>query len=377
MKRKNLIWVIDDDPDQRSILKHFFSEKSYAIELWPNGKEAFKAFKKSRVRPSLILLDIMMPEMDGLTFLKHLRKLTKKEFIPVLMLTARGEMEDKITALKAGADDFITKPFDMGELEARVDVMLRIKRSEERIKKYSQKLHKANQLKEEMVSICSHDLRTPLVSIIMLADSLIAKRYGKMNESQIKTVDKMHTAADRAILLIRDLLDLGKLEQTGVKLDKDYFFLDPVLRQCIETMNIQAEKVSIHIQYRNGMNGVQAYGDARWIEQVVQNLLSNAIKFNRTGGRINVSLKPFKTKRRDDVARQVLVEVRDTGRGIAEKEVRQVFNKYVQLKKRDALMGNGLGLAICKKIIGHHHGNIWVKSKPRKGSTFFFTLPMR
>jgi len=383
MKRER-IWVVDDDPDQRVLLKQFFLGKPFAVQLFSNGKLALEAFQKAfqkegkQKMPSLILLDIMMPEMDGVTCLKQIRKLTKKEFVPILMLTAKADSDSKIQALKEGADDFITKPFDMEELEARVEVMLRIKRSEDKIKKYSEKLKRANQLKEEMLAICSHDLQTPLSTIIMMTDTIMESHYGKLNKKQKIAEEKVQNAANRAQLLVRDILDLGKLEQTRAKLQKVGFFIDFLVRECIESLGVQAEKRHIKLGFERKMNGaVQAYGDPRWIEHVLQNLLSNAIKFNKEGGRVQVVVKRHKFKNKGDGAKQILVEVRDTGRGIPKKEMSHLFDKYTQLKKRDALKGTGLGLAICRKIVNRHHGNIWVKSKLGKGSTFCFTLPVK
>lgn len=376
--RRDLVWVVDDDLDQQAILKTVLSKK-YRVGFYKNGKEAWeslqKIFPEKIKRPSLILLDIMMPEMDGITCLKKIRTLTKKDFIPILMLTAKIGSGDKVEALKAGADDFITKPFNMDELEARVEVMLRIKHQGDRIKKYSERLKKADQLKEEMLAICSHDLQSPLGSLVMVADHLLNSGDEQLGERQKEGIEKMRQKAQRAILLVRDILDLGRLEKGGLKFEKIQFPFDPLVKEGFEAISLQAERHSIRLHYKGEAKKTLAYGDPRWIGQVLQNLLSNAIKFNRVGGEVEIKTKVIEGKRHNDPPQLLLVEVKDTGRGIPEGEIFKLFNKYVQLKKRDTLKGTGLGLAICRKIIDLHHGDIWAKSKVGKGSTFYFTLP--
>jgi len=227
-----------------------------------------------------------------------------------------------------------------------------------------------DRLKSEFVAVVSHETRTPLTSVKGALELLFDERYFKNNEQQVKLLTIAHANAERMLLLINDILDFSKLESASLPMTLERQSLEPVVRQAAHNLRMLIEERRIQLELDLPEDLPDALLDAHRIAQVLTNLLSNAIKFSPAGGRIEVSARA--------AGKDLRVQVRDHGDGIAAKDVPKLFRKFQQIDSGATRKagGTGLGLVISKGIVEQHGGRIGVESEPGKGSTFWFTLPV-
>ncbi len=226
-----------------------------------------------------------------------------------------------------------------------------------------------DRLKSEFVAVVSHETRTPLTSVKGALELLVDERYFKNNEQQVKLLTIAHANAERMLLLINDILDFSKLESASLPMTIERQRLEPVVQQAANNLRMLIEERRIQLELDLPSNLPDALIDAHRIAQVLTNLLSNAIKFSPAGGCIEVAART--------VGKEVRVEVRDHGEGIAAKDVPKLFRKFQQIDSGATrkVGGTGLGLVICKGIVEQHGGHVGVETEPGEGSAFWFTIP--
>jgi len=226
-----------------------------------------------------------------------------------------------------------------------------------------------DRLKSEFVAVVSHETRTPLTSVKGALELLFDERYFKNNEQQVKLLTIAHANAERMLLLINDILDFSKLESASLPMTIERQSLEPVVRQAAHNLRMLIEERRIQLELELPSELPDALIDAHRIAQVLTNLLSNAIKFSPAGGRIEVAARML--------GKDLRVQVRDHGDGIAAKDVPKLFRKFQQIDSGATrkVGGTGLGLVICKGIVEQHGGQVGVDTEPGEGSTFWFTLP--
>ncbi|MBN4065934.1 response regulator [Candidatus Amoebophilus asiaticus] len=375
------ILVVDDEKNNLQIILNYLEEakQEYSIISAPNGRIACKlALNK---HPDLILLDWVMPEMDGLEALKYIKSQDKTKEIPVLMVTGQTASEDLEEAMGAGAMDYIRKPIDKIELLARVksaialyDSFKQIKKQKEEIAKEKEKVeHFANELENrnqelrEFTSVASHDLKEPLRKVITLADRLKEAVGNKLDEKPREYLDRIRVTTKRMNQLIEDLLKYSKISVNETPVEKTD--LSEILKDVLTDLEVSIEeskgKVNIH-----DLPTVDA--DKTQMHQLFQNLLSNALKFHQKGAspKVNISSR---------VVNQEFYEitVEDNGLGFDEKNMDKLFKPFQRLHDQKDFEGTGIGAAICQKIVKKHGGEIRAESTPGKGATFTILLPAR
>jgi len=228
--------------------------------------------------------------------------------------------------------------------------------------------------REEFLSVCAHDLRSPL-GLIHTSLSLLLSETNNLNTTQTELVDRSKRQAEHGIRLVNDLLDVMAYEQ-GLKPEYQLVDLDQFLKNLHQDYAFQAKQKNIELRYDNPLTNWKVLIDPDRIQQLFQNLLVNAIKFTDPGKRIYISVLSFKGRRKGDPPYPMLiVGVRDEGRGIPEDEVQKIFNRFNQIKDYSRMEGRGLGLSVAKQISHLHDGNLWVKSVEGEGSTFFVLFP--
>jgi signal transduction histidine kinase len=229
-------------------------------------------------------------------------------------------------------------------------------------------LEVASQHKSDFLAGMSHELRTPLNAVIGFAEVLDAQHFGPLNERQAEYVDDIRVAGRHLLALINDVLDLSKVEAGRMDISPEWFPLAEVVTASVQLVRPRAEEGDLELVVDVGPETAEAYGDRRRIQQVLVNLLSNAVKFTPTGGTVTV------TTAADHEG--VLVSVRDTGIGIASKDLARVFEDFQQAGGPErAQEGTGLGLALSRRFLELHGGEIWAESTPGAGSSFTFRLP--
>ena len=238
-------------------------------------------------------------------------------------------------------------------------------------KKTNQKLLDLSKMKDDFLSIVSHDLRSPLNAILGFAEMLLMTKANPLDEKQIKWVNKIHESGELQLNLINDLLDISKIESGKLDLRKTDENLYDIVEYCTETMSSLAINKKIDISIKCQKKNIKLYCDKPKIIQVLNNLISNAVKFTYEGGKVKITIKEME----DDAE----ISIQDTGIGIPSEQIPKLFQKFTSFTNvgTKGEKGTGLGLAICKNFIEAHGGKLWVNSILGKGTTFYFTLPKK
>lgn len=237
-----------------------------------------------------------------------------------------------------------------------------------------EKLKELNQMKDDYLAVCSHDLRSPIGILKTGSELLLDGTLGELNADQVDMVQRMERQANFAIGLVSDLLDLSKVEH-GLGLDYTSFNFVHLLEECVDRYQLELNQKAIQLSIDSEFDEINVYADVNRMTQVITNLIGNAIKYvDKAKGMICLSASVFVGNRKTDSGEMVLFSIWNNGASIPEDRLDKVFNKYEQARKSDAKIGTGLGLAICKYICKSHRGNIWAESDG-SSSNFFVTLP--
>lgn len=361
------ILIVDDDKGIRAIMAVQLKKAGFEVEQAINGREGLE--KARELNPDVIFSDWMMPEMDGLEFLKAVKSDDELRQMLFVMLTAKTETEDKLAGLDTGADDYLTKPFKAVEIVAKARAGMRLRLMQKQLAEQNAELERLNNMKDDFLNMAAHDMRNPLSVIKLWSDSFLDGILGEVVDKQKHGIEIIRNHANGMLQLINDLLDIQKIESGKLQLRIGDEPLHDVLNRFLESNAILAEDKKINL--RGDVEKIPSFPfDPDKLGEVVNNLLSNALKFCKEDDTVTIRLK-------DVGAERCRVEVEDTGPGIREEEVPKLFGKFAQVSTKATAgeKGSGLGLAICKKIVELHNGEIGVNSVHGEGSTFWFELP--
>jgi signal transduction histidine kinase len=371
------ILIVDDEEVNVKLIRGILESENYNLISALSGPEALSMLALNG--PDLILLDVMMPEMDGFETCRKIKQDKNTKIIPVLMVTALSEKEHRLKAMDCGADDFLSKPVDKTELKIRVKSLLRIKKyHDELIDKYEEiekknvQLQDLEEFKDGLLHMMVHDLKNPLFAISGNIELLLLDKEN-FSETQSIAAANCLTCCQDLTEMVEQLLDINKLENSKLQLNKEMTDLAPLIDDTLNQLLKRAEEKQISISSVNA-NGISTIPlDSRLIRRVISNLVDNGIRHTPKGGQIEVASELEKSKN------NLCVSVRDTGTGLDPAYHQKIFNKFeqVNLKSRGVSVGTaGLGLAFCKLAVEAHGGQIWVESEGEsKGSTFRFTIP--
>lgn len=361
------VLIAEDDMISRRLLEASLKKKDYEVVVTCDGVEAWDALQKEDA-PQLAILDWMMPGFDGVDVCRKLRAEKKEPYTYIILLTAKGSKEDIAAGLDAGADDYVTKPFNARELHARVQVGVRMVDLQNTLADHVKRLQELDKLKSDFLSTVSHELRTPIAVMRGGVSLILDGVAGEVNEAQKDLLGDTLENIDRLTRLITDLLDVSKIEAGKVTLRKRSVNLCKLVQKIQQGFTPQAEKQSVKIDVDAPDDEIKAFVDDDKITQIFNNLVSNAIRFTKEAGSVTIGVK--------DGGEFIECRVTDTGIGIAEKDVHKLFNKFQQIGRveGDGYKGTGLGLVISKGLVEKHGGKIWVESILGEGTTFHFTL---
>jgi two-component system sensor histidine kinase/response regulator len=368
------VLVVDDEPTCIELIRELLP-KEYGTETAKDGNEAL--LKVEKAPPDLILLDVLMPGMSGYEVCKRLKSDKKTMCIPIIMVTSLQEKEDRIKSIEVGADDFINKPVDTYELNARVKSLLRIKQYhdelvalnrhlEERVKDRTQALNetlkelaRSKAELEQIVFIASRELQEP-IHIATSNLELLKERY-KNEAPDNEGYRIISTAADGAARMQRRINDLLVYSYTATR--KEPVDCSVLLDRVTEHLRFVIEETGAKV-IRKSLPVVS--GDESQLYLLFCHLTENGIKFRgKATPVVDISVEQKKN--------EWLFCVRDNGTGIGPENYESIF--MISARKRDKMQDMGIGLAVCKKIVERHGGKIWVDSVKGKGSTFYFTIP--
>lgn len=366
-KKNALILIVDDNPANIQLLGNNLRQEGVNISIATDGKRAIKITEKKM--PDLILLDIMMPGMDGFEVCTILKSQENTRDIPIIFLTAKVGSEDILRGFELGAVDYITKPFNSHELIARVNTHLKLKFYTDEIKDYNQQLELMDKEKNEFLGIAAHDLKNPIYNISMLSQLMLNEDLSESEHKDFLTDIKNST--ERMTKLIGDLLDINAIEQGKLKMNIEHEDFAMFFNSCVRQYEERAELKDINLIINNELESFQASSDKQIFHQILDNLVSNAIKFSPNGKTVTASFFADEDK--------MMLIVEDEGPGLSEDDKSKLFTKFARMSAQPT--GNesstGLGLSIVKKYVDALGGMIWVDSEPGDGAKFVCELPIK
>ena len=362
------ILIVDDDRLNLRILTTILDTEGYEIHTARSGEEALKIYEQ--VSPDLVLLDVIMPGLNGFETCRTLRERHGSVLAPIVFITAKSASDDVVEGLAAGGVDYLPKPFKAREVLARLRIHLQNRALHEKQRHLVDQLSAANQAKNRLLGMVAHDLRNPLASIRGLADFLSDGTVGPITPDQLDLVKTIQETSQCMLTMVNELLDQSVIESGELKIQPEERLIAELLTKSVYLNNIQAAKKGSRIEVDPNLTDAILCIDTDKVKQVVNNLLSNAIKFSPPNSVIRVCMQ------RDTGTYSVLV--RDQGPGIPATERHKLFKDFSQtsVKPTAGEKSTGLGLAICKRIMECHGGSIDAESLPAGGSVFRITFPL-
>ncbi|MEA5550464.1 hybrid sensor histidine kinase/response regulator [Anabaena cylindrica UHCC 0172] len=360
------ILAVDDTRDNLILVQTILESEGYEIDLVSDGATALQKVLQSP--PDLILLDVMMPGMDGYEVTRRIRHNADLSYIPILLITAFHE-SSVVEGLDAGADDFIRKPFDTDELLARVRSLLRLKHSIDEQQKMTRQ-------REDFVSRLTHDLRTPLVAADRMLALFQQETFCKISPEMKQAISVMIRSNQNLMQMVNTLLEVYRFEAGKKTLNLEKCNLQEIATEVIsELIPLASEKnltlkLDTHQLNQLGNHAGIILGDRLELRRVLNNLIGNAIKFTDTGG---VEIRIFETLSTKTEQSGILIKVADTGYGISPEDQATAFERFRQ--GRNKRSGSGLGLHLSQRIVEAHGGKIELSSELGKGSIFTVRLP--
>ncbi|MEO8606780.1 MAG: response regulator [Chloroflexota bacterium] len=357
------IVIVDDTPENLRLLTQILSEQGYRVRSAPNGERALATVRKEI--PDLILLDIVMPDMDGYEVCRQLKADPQRKDIPVIFISALNEVFDKVTAFSIGAVDYITKPFQIEEVLARVQTHLALEEMRQQLSAQNQLLQEQNYELEAFAHTVAHDLKNPLsvmsggLQLLLLdgADAAFPEATMKLVDMSVQSATKMSSIIDELLLLAsirREAVSIAPINMQEV--------VEESLRRLTDIIDQSGAEILLPETWP------VAQGYAPWIEEVWTNYLSNGIKYGGKPPRLELGATV-----QDDGG--ICFWVQDNGAGLDAEAQAKLFTEFTRLDTLRA-KGHGLGLSIVRRILDKVGGQFGVESGPGQGSVFYFTLPL-
>ncbi len=387
------VLIVDDVPDNLRLLAGMLKKQGYTIRPVRDGRTALMSVRSNP--PDIILLDIMMPNMDGFEVCRQLKSNPETMSIPVIFISALHEIFDKVKAFRLGGADYITKPFQPEEIIARIESHLSVRRlqrqleeqnsrlqieitdrihAEEKLREALEKADAANLAKSRFLANMSHEIRTPMNAIIGFTEILLSKSSDETHRKHLKTI---LSGGQSLLAIINDILDLSKIEAGKLELQYEPVSIRELLTELREMFSFTAKEKSLELETDIPDDIPEGLIlDKVRIRQILINLIGNAIKFTHSGY-VRITVQSERCNMQRDLCCALHLEVRDSGIGIPQEQIGMIFENFVQQQgqKVSQYGGTGLGLSIAKKLTEMMYGTLSVSSEVGKGSTFRIVFP--
>lgn len=357
------VLVVDDEPKNRELICDTLEAHGFETEEAGDGAQALASI--SRSAPDIVLLDVAMPGMDGLEVCRRLRSQKSTADLPVLMVTAHADRSDRLDGIKAGANDYLTKPVDLQDLVLRVRNTAAMKRLNDTVKDNLLRLQELERLRDGLTHMVIHDLRSPLSTITMALQLIGPAVAEQLGPDKKKFLDTAESGARLMSDMVASLLDVSRLEEGKMPLQRKPCDLAAIVDEVVEQLRLSATNRTL--RFEPPEHSATAEADEELLRRVITNLTRNALKFTPKDGTVEIDIST-----QDGAIR---VSVRDNGPGIAPEMHERIFEKFGQIADDHARKGSGLGLTFCKLAVEAHGGQIGVESQVNSGSTFWFTVP--
>ena len=363
------ILIVDDIKTNILLLQTMLKRADYGVITALNGEEAIAKAKSDA--PDLILLDVMMPGMNGFETSKKLKEDAATKEIPIIFVTALSDPKNIVEGFEHSGNDYVSKPFNMAEIMTRIRHQLELVASRRIILRQNEALQRAIHDRDELYSVIAHDLRSPLGSMKMSLDMLVdCVEQEQVGEDMYGLLVSTNKTADELFTLLDNLLKWTKTNLGRLNVVKQHFDFSEMIAGVVENMMALARMSNIEMTLNDSVAGkAEVYADIDMLKTIVRNLIMNAIKFSYENGTIVVDVSSD--------GRTVVCEVKDTGTGLSPEKLEALRNaaSFTSEGVRKE-QGSGLGLQLCRNFVEKNGGEMWIDSVQGKGSSFYFSIPL-
>ena len=375
-ERPPRILVADDVPANVATLREQLSALGYEVIAAADGPSALDACR--RRRPDLCILDVSMPpgglnceaRDTGFEVCRRIKKDPATARVPVIFVTSLQDTADRVKAIEAGGDDFLTKPHDAAVLRARVRSLLHLKSATDALEESYRQLRELERVRDDLMKMIVHDLKTPLTSVLATLEMVLDQDFGPVTDGQRRALADAETKAEELLSLIDDLLEVARIEETSLTLELAAIAPGAFLTEVAHEWDARFRQAGAAVRVDVDDAAPIFFGDRAVLKRVFGNLLQNAI--THAGAPVGITLRA-----RPEAGGGILFTVADNGAGIPAEYHQVIFRKFERVKRPELprAKNSGLGLAFCKLAVDAHGGRIWVQSAPGEGSQFHIVLP--
>lgn len=363
------ILIVDDVVSNVLLLKVLLKNEKFKTVTASDGLEAIQQAEKEL--PDLILLDVMMPQMDGFETAMHLKNNPTTAGIPIIFLTALNSTQDIVKGFQAGANDFITKPFNKEELLVRVNHQISLVAAKKLILERTEELRKTIVGRDKLYSVIAHDLRSPLASIKMVLNMMVlGLSEDVIGKEMYQMLQMVNHSTEDVFSLLDNLLKWTKSQIGKLNVVYQDFRIDEVVEGVLDIFSLVSKSKNIQL-VNDSIDTVTVHADVDMVKTILRNLLSNALKFSYEGSQIIIGSQVETDK--------VIVSVKDSGKGMNAEDKEKLLKTETHFSRygTNNEEGSGLGLLLCQDFAIKNGGDLWFESEEGKGSTFFFSIPLK
>jgi len=374
-----LILVADDVPANVELLYDQLAMLGYRVISATDGPSAVESCFANR--PDLCILDVAMPagslrvddRSTGFEVCRRLKRDPRTERIPVIFVTALNDTTDRVKAIEAGGDDFLTKPHNRQILSARVRSLLRLKFATDALDDSYRKLRELEKVRDDLMKMIVHDLKTPLTSVLASLEMALDGDFGEVTEMQRRVLGDAEAKAEDLLGLIGDLLEVARIEENAIDLDLEAIAPGAFVAEIVHEWEVRFQQESAKVFVDVAEDAPVIHADKGLLKRVFANLIQNALTHTANGVEVTIMAH------RDTATGGILFTVADNGPGIPPEYHELIFRKFERAKQPEVprVRSSGLGLAFCKLAVEVHGGRIWVRSTEGSGSQFHIALPVQ
>jgi signal transduction histidine kinase len=363
MKNSSLILIVDDIEYNIILLNQILLNSGYRVLTAMSGKKCLEILDQELL--DIILLDVIMPELNGFDISERIKKNERTKDIPIIFLSAISDYETKLKGLEKGAVDYITKPYDDREVIARIQIHLRIKQLEKEKLGNIRKLEELNRDKDNLLQVIAHDMRSPLTSIMLMSEFMMGAENGIDKEKLNKYSSTIFNSSKKILTLINQLMHTSKAEASRIDISK--FDLVKTLTHSMDLISRLLDKKMIKLERDFFAPEIFVNLDESKVDQILNNLLYNSVKFTNVNGLIQVKVD-IKTESDTKILH---ISIADNGIGIPASILPEIFTKKFTNHRSGTQgeEGTGLGLSITKNLVLNLNGKIEIESEEKKGTT--------
>ena len=375
-ENKQKILIVEDNQENMDLLIYFLRPQGYELLTVKDGLSALEAVEKEH--PDIILLDIMLPKLDGYEVCERLKSRHDTKFIPIIMLTALKELQDKVKALEVGADDFLSKPFENVELLARVRSLLRLKQYHDELQSKNIELEKKNvsllrmdKFKEDLINLIVHDMKNPLFVIQGNLQMMSMSMQNLSADFLKKYTKRIERSSQQLLRMVVNLLDISRIEEGRIELKSEKANINTIIKDIAIRISDYPENEQKQIVVDLDSHLPEILADKSVIERVLENLINFAVTNADEDGKVLIS-----TSSADGQKVQFITH--DSGTQIPKNFHDKIFEKFSQaeIKNSGSRVDRALGLTFCKLAVEAHQGKMWLDLENKIGNKFIIELPV-